>query len=191
MELPRRPSDDRRRQGAHLIDDLDPLGWALPRRRRRRLLFFSGIISGCFDNLARLCPHRRARRPPALATAADRPGSPERIGRYLDDNLGGISGNFLFGCMLGTADTVGMILGLPIDIRHIAFASASLGYAFAGFDFRLPLRALLWAGMGVLLIGFVDHSRSVRCWHSGWHCAHDISFTQKAALLRVIAAPRA
>ncbi|MCK7497159.1 MAG: site-specific recombinase [Comamonadaceae bacterium] len=35
--------------------------------------------------------------------------------------------------------TIGIILGLPIDIRHIAFSSANLGYALVAFDFALPL----------------------------------------------------
>ena len=174
-------------KGAHLIDDLDPLGWALPHAAVAGVfLFFSGIISGYFDNLASYARiGDRVARLRWLNLLAGR-GRTERIGRYLDDNLGGISGNFLFGCMLGTAGTVGMILGLPIDIRHIAFASANLGYAFAGFDFQLPLRTLLWAGAGVLLIGFVNLSVSfvLALWMA--LRARDISFTQKAALLRTL-----
>ncbi len=174
-------------KGAHLIDDLDPLGWALPHAAVAGVfLFFSGIISGYFDNLASYARiGDRVARLRWLSLLTGRRGA-ERIGRYLDDNLGGISGNFLFGCMLGTAGTVGMILGLPIDIRHIAFASANLGYAFAGFGFELPLRTLLWAGLGVLLIGFVNLSVSfvLALWMA--LRARDISFTQKAALLRTL-----
>ncbi|HNN45611.1 MAG TPA: preprotein translocase subunit TatB, partial [Azospira sp.] len=63
---------------------------------------------------------------------------------------------------------------------------ANLGYAFAGFDFQLPLRTLLWAGAGVLLIGFVNLSVSfvLALWMA--LRARDISFTQKAALLRTL-----
>jgi hypothetical protein len=58
-----------------------------------------------------------------------------RIGSYIQDRLGGIMGNFLFGCMLGSTGVIGTILGLPLDIRHIAFSSANLGCAG-----RLPVR---------------------------------------------------
>ena len=58
--------------------------------------------------------------------------------------------------MLGTAGTIGMILGLPIDIRHIAFSSANLGYALAGFGFSLPWQALAWGLLGVFAIGAVN-----------------------------------
>ena len=55
-----------------------------------------------------------------------------RAGCYVGDHLGGIMGNFLFGCMLGSTGVIGKMLGLPLDIRHIAFASANVGYAVTG-----------------------------------------------------------
>ena len=78
------------------------------------------------------------------------------IGAYIQDHLGGIMGNFLFGCMLGSTGVVGIILGLPLDIRHIAFSSANFGYALIGFDFALPFKAILWAALGVALIGLTN-----------------------------------
>ena len=65
-------------------------------------------------------------------------------------------GNFLFGCMLGSTGVIGTILGLPLDILHIAFSSANLGYAVVVFGFALPLQALLWAAFGVALIGLTN-----------------------------------
>jgi len=65
-------------------------------------------------------------------------------------------GNFLFGCMLGSTGVIGTILGLPLDIRHIAFASANLGYGLIGFQFELPVRAVLWGALGIALIGFTN-----------------------------------
>ena len=79
-----------------------------------------------------------------------------RLGNYIQDKLGGIMGNFLFGCMLGSTGVIGTILGLPLDIRHIAFSSANIGYALIGFQFELPLMAILWAALGIALIGFTN-----------------------------------
>ena len=79
-----------------------------------------------------------------------------RFGNYLQAHMGGIMGNFLFGCMLGSTGVIGTILGLPLDIRHIAFSSANLGYALVGFDFALPLRAVLWATLGIAAIGLTN-----------------------------------
>jgi site-specific recombinase len=108
----------------------------------------------------------------------------ERVGTYIEDNLGGLMGNFLFGCMLGSAGTIGMILGLPLDIRHIAFATANLGYAWQAFDYSLPLRTLLWAGMGVAMIGFTNLAVSFAL--ALWMAlkARGVEFTQTRELLR-------
>ena len=65
-------------------------------------------------------------------------------------------GNFLFGCMLGSTGVIGTILGLPLDIRHIAFSSANLGYALVGFQFELPLQAVFWAALGIAAIGLTN-----------------------------------
>ncbi len=174
-------------KGAHLLDDLDPLGWALPHAAIAGVfLFFAGILSGFFDNLAayarigeRVARLRWLRRLLGVrATVA--------TGNYLDSNLGGISGNFLFGCMLGSAGTLGVIFGLPIDIRHIAFSSANLGYAVAAFDFSLAPVALAWAALGVLLIGGVNLvvSFSLALWMA--LRARSVEFRQTRELLRLL-----
>lgn len=144
-------------KGAHLLADLDPLSWAIPHAAIAGFyLFLSGLISGYFDNSAAYADiGRRIGRLRWLQglAGAERAG---RIGRYIEDRLGGIMGNFLFGCMLGSTGVIGTILGLPLDIRHIAFASANLGYALHGFQFQLPLQAMLWAALGVAAIGFTN-----------------------------------
>jgi site-specific recombinase len=144
-------------KGAHLIADLDPLSWALPHAAIAGFyLFLSGLITGYFDNraaYAEIGPRiGRLRWLQKLAGSA-RAG---RIGAYIQDRLGGIMGNFLFGCMLGSTGVIGTILGLPLDIRHIAFASANLGYALIGFQFELPLKAIAWAAFGIAAIGFTN-----------------------------------
>lgn len=144
-------------KGAHLLADLNLLSWALPHAAIAGFyLFLSGLITGYFDNQA------------AYAEVGLRVGRLHwlrrlfgvertiRIGNYIQDRLGGIMGNFLFGCMLGSTGVIGTILGLPLDIRHIAFASANLGYALTAFDFVLPLKAVLWAALGVAAIGFIN-----------------------------------
>ena len=174
-------------KGAHLIADLDPLGWALPHAAIAGVfLFFSGIISGYFDNLASYAHigERVARLRWLKAMIGSERAA--RTGAYVDANLGGISGNFLFGCMLGSAGTIGIILGLPIDIRHIAFASANLGYALTAFGFELPVATLLWASLGVALIGLVNLgvSFSLALWMA--LRARDVAFTQTRGLLRAL-----
>jgi site-specific recombinase len=144
-------------KGAHLLADLDPLSWALPHAAIAGFyLFLSGLISGYFDNraaYAEIGPRLARLRWLRALFGAERAG---RVGAYIQERLGGIMGNFLFGCMLGSTGVIGVILGLPLDIRHIAFASANLGYALTGFQFALPLQAIAWAAFGIAAIGFTN-----------------------------------
>jgi len=174
-------------KGAHLIADLDPLSWALPHAAIAGFyLFLSGLITGYFDNraayadigpriarllwLQKLFGHERA----------------GRIGHYFQERLGGIMGNFLFGCMLGSTGVIGTILGLPLDIRHIAFASANLGYALNGFQFELPLKTVAWAAFGIAAIGFTNLAVSFALALRTAMRARGIQFEHWAPLLRVL-----
>ncbi len=144
-------------KGAHLLADLDPLSWAVPHAAIAGFyLFLSGLITGYFDNRAaysetgiRIARLRWLRGIAGGERAA-------RIGAYIEEHLGGIMGNFLFGCMLGATGDIGKMTGLPLDIRHIAFSSANLGYALLGFQFELPVTVVLWATLGIALIGLTN-----------------------------------
>lgn len=144
-------------KGARLLADLDILGWALPHAAIAGFyLFLSGLITGYFDNRAAYADvGQRLGRLRWLQSLAGQERA-QRVGNYIQERLGGIMGNFLFGCMLGSTGVIGTILGLPLDIRHIAFASANLGYALVGFQFALPLTAVLWAALGIALIGLTN-----------------------------------
>jgi len=88
--------------------------------------------------------------------------------------------------MLGSTGVVGIILGLPLDIRHIAFSSANLGYALIGFDFALPLKAILWAALGIALIGLTNLAVSFALALRTALGARGIRFEHWGALLRAI-----
>ncbi|MFZ2268014.1 MAG: site-specific recombinase [Azonexus sp.] len=144
-------------KGAHLLADLDPLSWAIPHAAIAGFyLFLSGLINGYFDNQAAYADvGLRIARLRWLNALVGKAGA-ARAGNYIQERLGGIMGNFLFGCMLGSTGVIGTILGLPLDIRHIAFAAANLGYALIGFQFALPLQAVLWGALGIAAIGLTN-----------------------------------
>ncbi len=174
-------------KAAHLMADLDPLSWAIPHAAVAGFyLFLSGLITGYFENKAayadigpRIGLLRWLRRLLGGERAA-------RLGNYIQDKLGGIMGNFLFGCMLGSTGVIGTILGLPLDIRHIAFSSANIGYALIGFQFELPLMAILWAALGIALIGFTNLTVSFALALRTALGARRIVFTHWGPLLRAI-----
>jgi len=119
-------------------------------------LFISGLISGYYDNYAAY------NRIPERILQLDWPrrlfgeARMRRVAAYVGDNLGALAGNFLFGFLLGGTTLFGLLVGLPIDIRHVAFSSAFLGIALVGLDFAPDLWIFVWAVLGVATIGFVN-----------------------------------
>ena len=119
-------------------------------------LFVTGLISGYIDNLSahsQIGP--RIARLPWLQQTTGAKGA-AWVGSYISSNAGGLTGNLFFGLMLGVTPAVGQMLGLPLDIRHIAFSAANIGYAVATFNFVLQPSVLLSAVAGVMLIGLIN-----------------------------------
>jgi site-specific recombinase len=142
----------------HLLMDVDPVhSLALFYAAIAGVwLFLAGLISGYYDNKALYT--RMGQRVRQLRRLRRLLGE-ERLGRfagYIEDNLGGLMGNFFFGLMLGMTGTIGFLLGLPLDIRHVTFSTANLATALVGLDYHVPLEVVVNAASGVLLIGAVN-----------------------------------
>ncbi len=119
-------------------------------------LFLAGLIAGYYDNLAvyhsvgeRLRQHPRLQ---GLMT----PTRLAKVSTYIENNLGALAGNFWFGIMLGSMGTIGYILGLPLDIRHIAFASVNFAQSVYALHGTLDLSTLIISFLGVLMIGMTN-----------------------------------
>jgi len=119
-------------------------------------LFISGLISGYYDNYAAYnrIPERILQLgwPKRLLGEARM----RRVAAYIGDNLGALAGNLLFGFLLGGTTLFGLLVGLPIDIRHVAFSSAFIGIACVGLDLAPGLWLFFWAALGVAAIGFMN-----------------------------------
>jgi site-specific recombinase len=142
----------------HLLAELHPwASWALLHAAIAGVcLFAAGVISGYYDNLcvfgrvgARLAVH------PGLLRVL-RPARTARLAHYIEHNLGALLGNLAFGFMLGGVGFIGFLTGLPIDIRHVAFASANTAYALGTLQGREPDAAAVLAIVGVVLVGAVN-----------------------------------
>ncbi len=118
-------------------------------------LFLSGIIAGYYDNKA-IYSHIPQRIAQHRLMLWIKPHKRKRIELYLRNNLGALAGNFYFGIMLGSMGTLGFILGLPLDIRHITFAMANFAYALVGLNFMLSLDVILLSLAGIIGIGLAN-----------------------------------
>jgi site-specific recombinase len=142
----------------HLLHDIDPFGsLALFQAMIAGVcLFLAGLISGYYDNKALYS--RMAVRVSQLRGLKRLIGQArlDRLGLYIEDNLGGLMGNFYFGILLGSIGTVGNMIGLPIDIRHITFSSANFATALVALNNHMSWQVVLTSICGILGIGMMN-----------------------------------
>ncbi|SDD08726.1 Site-specific recombinase [Algoriphagus faecimaris] len=119
-------------------------------------LFLSGLISGYYDNKSvynkipqRIQQHK-------LLVKIFGKTRMVNFGNYIDQNLGSLAGNFFLGIFLGSTGTIGYILGLPLDIRHITFSSGNFGLAVASIGHKLNDYQVFMSILGIILIGLMN-----------------------------------
>jgi site-specific recombinase len=120
-------------KAAHLAHDLDPLAsLAVPHAALTGVyLSLSGLVAGYVATAlsARHVPARIARSASLVRwLGAERAA---RLGRSLGKDGGTVAGSIVLGLLLGSTGTLGALVGLPVDIRHVSFASANAGLALA------------------------------------------------------------
>lgn len=145
-------------KATHLLHTLNPFtSLAIPHAAIAGVcLFLSGLIAGYFDNMAiyrKVGPRMKAHTRFKKIMGQDRLN---RFANYIERNLGALAGNFIFGIMLGSMGTIGFILGLPLDIRHIAFASANFIQGLLCINETPELGLIIVSFLGVLLIGLTN-----------------------------------
>ncbi|MDC3250252.1 site-specific recombinase, partial [bacterium] len=117
-------------------------------------LSISGFISGYFDNKVKASNFSyRVQNNKILSQKIPHPVL-VKISLTLEKNLGVYIGNICLGFFLGSSFLLSFFSPFEIDIRHIAFSSSNLGYAFLNFNFNLPTMVL--AILSVFLIGLIN-----------------------------------
>jgi site-specific recombinase len=166
----------------HLLRDIDPIHepTLIYAAIAGVCLFVAGLISGYYDNQALYT--RWAQRIAQLRGLRWLLGRErlDRLGVYMENNLGGLMGNFFFGVMLGVMPLIGFLTGIPLDIRHVTFSSANFATAMVGLDHNVSWELIVTSVVGFLAIGTVNllvsfglalwvalRSRQVRFYH-GW-----------------------
>ncbi len=118
-------------------------------------LYLAGVVAGYYDNLGALTRMpERIRRAPWLGWLA--PATRDRLAAYVERNLGALAGNVVFGFLLGMTGFVGLLLGAPLDIRHVTFSAANLAFGAAATGWTLPWHELALLCVGVFAVGLVN-----------------------------------
>jgi site-specific recombinase len=77
----------------------------------------------------------------------------EKIADFVVNHSAGIGGNCTLGFLLGMTPIVGLMFGLPIDVRHITLSTGSLAFSTSA----LGIHALTaGACIGILVIGLMN-----------------------------------
>lgn len=172
-----------------LLADLNPLtSLAIPHAMLAGVfLFLSGLIGGYYDNLATSNRIKERITKQKLLNKLLPIEKLQRFALYIENNLGAIMSNFLFGMLLGSAGTIGYILGLPLDIRHIAFASANLAHGLYNIDAAaITVYLMVISFIGVLLIGLANLVVSFSLALLVAMRSKDVTFSEWGELIRMV-----
>lgn len=119
-------------------------------------LFMSGIISGSISN--------RDKHNQVYYRIAEHPLLKKSIGKlrtlklsnWYEKRWAGIVSNFWFGVFMGSTASIGIFIGLNLDVRHITFASGNLALGLYGANYEVSNSMLFWGIFGIGIIGLVN-----------------------------------
>lgn len=113
-------------------------------------LFLSGLISGLADNW--FYYNQIATRLELIFTGV----RSKRAINKLRSSFGIWTGNIILGFMLGSMFSIGRIVGLPLDIRHVTFASGAFGISWIHQAEMLPWLDFFVIAGSVFMMGLIN-----------------------------------
>lgn len=125
-------------------------------------LWISGLFAGWTANwmvLNRLPEaigkSRRIRRTLSQRTAL-------KMADLVRHHFSGVGGYVCLGLLLGLLPFVSIFAGVPLEVRHVTLASASLTYSVTSLIWSggIPWREVAWAGLGLMATGLLNFSVS-------------------------------
>lgn len=121
-------------------------------------LSLSGIVIGYIDNkvVYSQMPERIIKHPQLKKYSLKKR---QKIAKFMERNLGAITGNLFLGFSLGMAGNIGKFIGIPFDIRHITISSGNFAITIGSHNsYKLDL--ILNVLSGVILIGLINIASS-------------------------------
>ena len=126
-------------------------------------------LTGCFLWISSLCAGWAAnwmavnRLPAAIAQSRKirrlvGGGTAVRFAAAMKNHFSGVVGYVALGLMLGLLPFVSVFAGLPVEVRHITLASASLAYDVGSLDWpdKIAWVAIGWASVGLIGTGLLN-----------------------------------
>lgn len=120
------------------------------------LLFVAGLIAGFADNWFVFNNVGTRLKQSELLRRFVGPHNLDRAIQKIDHGLGVWSGNIALGIFLGGAAALGEIMGLPLDVRHITFSSATFGVAMTSLKFDVAASLAATIAISIFLMGLIN-----------------------------------
>lgn len=119
-------------------------------------LMLSGLISGYYENkwIYNKYSMRVMHHPNLIRLFGQE--RLNRIAGYFERNFGALAGNFFLGVFLGSTSAIGFTFGLPLDIRHITFASGNFGIAVSSLENHISTDLWINSIIGITCIGVMN-----------------------------------
>ncbi len=151
------------------------------------ILYLGSFVSGYCDNFvmygqlhARIRTHRFWRRFISEKTL-------DKIGKYLEQNLGAVMGNLFLGFALGLTPVLGQITGLPLDVRHVTIAGGGSAIALAKIWDKLSALDIAVTLFGVFCVGLLNFLVSFSLSLSLAVSSRRVNLKESRALLGILA----
>lgn len=119
-------------------------------------LFLSGLITGYYENkiVTDQIPKRiREHKYLSKKLGQRRLNS---LASFIEKNTGSLAGNIILGFLLGSASAIGMLTGLPFDIRHITISAGNYGLGSYTLLDKPIVDLMVYSALGVLLVGAIN-----------------------------------
>ena len=110
----------------------------------------------------------------------------DRAIRTIDHGLGFWVGNVSLGFYLAGVGAIGMVFGLPLDVRHITFSSGQFGAAMATLNFQVPTSLAVIIALSIFCFGLINLGVSFSLTLYVAIRSRKIRFSQTPELLRLL-----
>lgn len=149
-------------------------------------LFLAGLIAGYYDNMSTY--NRIPERIGQLRWLNYWLGEARtaRVARYIGDNLGPLAGNFYLGFLLAGVGAIGVLFGLPLDIRHVTLSTGMFAFSLTALDFKVASEVVLSSMLGIAFIGMTNLTVSFTLALMVAFEARQVTFAQGRKLLWVL-----
>lgn len=151
------------------------------------ILYLGSFVSGYCDNFvtygqlhARIRTHRFWRKFVSEKHL-------DKIGKYLEQNLGAIVGNLFLGFALGLTPIFGQITGLPLDVRHVTIAGGGSAIALARVWDQLSALDIAITLFGVFCVGLLNFLVSFSLSLTIAISSRRVNFKESRALIGMLA----